>query len=150
MKRRSFVTGSAAAVAALITDSSLSSASVGDKVNNPLTIVKVGNDTYKPSSEDLERWRAIFAGQISLDDCPPHMKQNPPSTEVFEADPDYHRLLLVRVGDEQYSPSKEDLEMFRDIFQNAADDKDFKIFTHSSINIEEIRFGSGGVIVEKD
>ena len=147
MKRRSFITGSAAAiVAATITDSALCK---DGKVKNPLTIVKVGNDTYKPTPEDLERWRAVFAGDISLDDCPEHMKQNPVSVEVFEADPDYHRVLLVRVGDSTYKPTTADLEHYREVFKAAQNDKDFKIFTHQAVHVEEIKFGSGGVIIDK-
>lgn len=146
MNRRSFITGSAAAVvAATITDSAL----CGDKVNNPLTIIKVGDNKYVPTPEDLERWRSIFAGEISLDGCPPHMKQQPISSEIFEADPDYHRLLLVRVGDDTYSPTATDLEEYRKVFEMAQNDKDFKIFTHSSIQVEEIKFSPNGYILDK-
>jgi hypothetical protein len=147
MKRRSLITGAAAAVvAATFTDLTLAD----DKVKNPLTIVKVGNDTYKPTPEDLERWRDIFAGKISLDDCPPHMKQDHISVEVLEAEPDYHSVLLVRVGNDEYKPTEADLEAYRKVFEEAANDKDFKIFTHQAVHVERIKFGSGGVIIDED
>lgn len=148
MKRRSFITGSAAIIVAATITSSDSPSSTDDKVKNPLTIIKVGDENYKPSSQDLERWRDIFAENISLEDHP-NMKRMPITTEVLEMEPDYHRVLLVRVGDESCKPSQQDLEAYREMFEIAADDKDFKIFTHSAIQIESIRFGSGGIIIDK-
>jgi hypothetical protein len=151
MKRRSFIKGSATAVvAAIIADSTvaLASETSGEKMNNPLTIIKIGDDSCRPSPQDLERWRSIFASEASLDDYP-YMKNQPISAEVFDADPGYNRVLLVKVGDETYNPTKTDLEAYREVFEAAANDKDSKIFTHSSINIEEIKFSkSGKILVE--
>ena len=50
-------------------------------------------------------------------------------------------ITLVRVGDENYSPTLKDLENWREVFEAAQNDPDFKIFTHPSIDISIINIG---------
>jgi hypothetical protein len=45
-------------------------------------------------------------------------------------------LLIVKVGDDNYPPTKKDLEAWRTLFEVAAKDKDFKIFTHNKVSIQ--------------
>jgi hypothetical protein len=52
-----------------------------------------------------------------------------------------HYLTLVRVGSDEYHPTTEDLEQWRDIFSKAAVDPDFKIFTHKDVHVETIELG---------
>lgn len=47
-------------------------------------------------------------------------------------------LTLVKVGGNGYSPTPKDLEHWRDIFEEAQHDKDFKIFTHDAINVTQL------------
>ena len=124
-----------------------------DKIKNPITIIKVGDKSYKPTQEDLKKWRLIFTGEMSEEDLfemYPHMKSQPVETSTLDidADPDYHRVLLVKIGDE-FVPTRADLEAWRQIFEEAANDKDFKIFTGTNIEIEEVKFDKAGkVLVE--
>src|SRR5580700_5508157 len=53
-----------------------------------------------------------------------------------------NKLMLVKVGSEEYPPSIEDLEKWKDIFEKAKSDPDLmvKIQTSKEISIEEIDF----------
>src|SRR5690606_8812916 len=55
-------------------------------------------------------------------------------------------ITLVKVGSENYKPSQTDLEAWREIFEAAQYNKDFKIFTHEAVTIEKI--GSQGGILD--
>ena len=55
-------------------------------------------------------------------------------------------LTLVKVGSETYKPSPADLESWRDLFENATYDKNFKIFTHEAVDVQ--RVGSNGAIID--
>ena len=46
-------------------------------------------------------------------------------------------LTLIKVGSENFRPTSEDLDNMRQIFENAAADKDF-IFTYPDVQIEQI------------
>ena len=48
-------------------------------------------------------------------------------------------LTLVRVGG---NPTAEDLNTWREVFEEASKDKDFKIFTHEAIEVERIPYGT--------
>lgn len=48
-----------------------------------------------------------------------------------------NKLTLVKV---KGNPSVEDLEAWRDIFEEASHDPDFKIFTHEGIEVEQLEY----------
>jgi hypothetical protein len=50
-------------------------------------------------------------------------------------------LTIVKVGGNGYSPTAEDLEQWRRIFEEAQNDPDFKIFTHDAINVTQLEVG---------
>lgn len=50
-------------------------------------------------------------------------------------------LTLVRIGTEDYKPTFADLENWRNVFKEAENDPDFKIFTHASVDISVINIG---------
>ena len=60
-----------------------------------------------------------------------------------QADNMVNPLTLVKIGDQEFRPSPADLENFRNTFEEAQFDKDFKIFTHQSVNVERIGYGQG-------
>jgi hypothetical protein len=122
--------------------------SLFDDDKKSLTIVKVGNASYRPSPQDLENWRDVFSGKKSLKDFP-HMKSEHVTTEEIDTSSDKHQVVLVKVGNNEYKPTASDLEYWRDIFEMAQYDKDFKIFTHHNINIEVLNFGDGKVVVDR-
>jgi hypothetical protein len=52
-----------------------------------------------------------------------------------------NELTIVKVGGNGYSPTAEDLEQWRAIFEEAQNDPDFKIFTHDAINVTQLEVG---------
>jgi hypothetical protein len=151
MNRRKILAGILASAGAVAVASKVKAE---DKAVNPITIIKVGDKDYWPTPADLERWRDIFTGQTSraeMFEKYPHMKGAPieVSENAFDSDPDYHCVTLVKVGSENFQPTAADLEAWRQVFEDAQYDKDFKIFTHSSVEVQQIKFGkSGNIIVE--
>jgi hypothetical protein len=54
-------------------------------------------------------------------------------------------ITLIKVGNENYKPAPADLEYWRELFENAQNDKDFKIISHEGVTIERIG-AQGGII----
>jgi hypothetical protein len=52
-------------------------------------------------------------------------------------------LTLVKIGSAEFKPSVADIEAFRDIFETAQYDRDFKLFTHDGVTVEKIGSGAG-------
>jgi hypothetical protein len=49
----------------------------------------------------------------------------------------------VKIGSGDFRPSPVDLENWRNVFEQAQYDKDFKIFTHQDITVERVGYGQG-------
>lgn len=70
-------------------------------------------------------------------------------SKFAQADNLVNPITLVKVGgtaEAEYHPSKEDLENYRQVFEAAQYDKDFKIFTHAGVSVE--RVGAAGQIID--
>jgi hypothetical protein len=105
-----------------------------------LTVIKVLPKNGTISQEDLDKWHELFrtnaithkaalaTGEVEIENIP-------------VAEEGQHFLTVVRVGDDTYQPSMEDLEQWRKIFEEAQNDPNFKIFTHNAVNIEVIDIG---------
>jgi len=105
-----------------------------------LTIIKVLTNDSKPTEADLEKWRQIFKDNRMTDE--EALATGEVDIEYLSADfEDENYITLVKIGDEDYSPSMEDLEAWRDVFEEAKGDSDFKIFTHPGVTIELIALG---------
>lgn len=54
-------------------------------------------------------------------------------------------LTLIKIGGGvgDYKPTPQDLEAWRDTFEQAANDRNFKIITHEAVTVEPIGFGAG-------
>jgi len=59
-------------------------------------------------------------------------------------------LVKVGAGADGFKPSQEDLEAYRQVFEQATYDKDFKIFTHDAVTVERIGYGAGIIDVAPD
>jgi hypothetical protein len=108
--------------------------------NRKLTIIKVLPKDGTISPEDLNRWHEIFRNNLMT----PEDAVKTGEVEVQNlpvAKSNDHYLTLVRVGGDEYHPTTEDLEQWRDIFSKAAADPDFKIFTHKDVHVETIELG---------
>lgn len=53
---------------------------------------------------------------------------------------------IIKVGGPDYKPTPADLEAWREVFESAHADRDFKIFTHEAVAIE--RVGANGAILD--
>ena len=110
-------------------------------MSRKLTIIKVLGKKDGVTAEDLEKWREIFrthqmteeeaaaTGEISIEHIPVHNEDNE------------HFITFVRLGGDNYKPSIQDLESWRDVFKDAEKDPDFKIFTHTDVDISVIAMG---------
>lgn len=121
-------------------------------MNSKLTLVKVGNEDYKPTPQDLEKWRDIFE---KAKDDPAFMVQIKDDKNVsveeidLTEDPDYVTLVKVHT-DTDWLPSKQDLQSWKEIFEEAQKDPDFVIFTHSGVSVERIKIGKDTKIIVGD
>lgn len=101
----------------------------------PFKLIKIGGPDYIPSEEDLERWRQLFIDEkISIEE----VKMMSPDITVEEVDDSRPGVTLVKVGGNGYTPTVEELENWRKVFEEAKNDPDFKIFTHDAVQIEHI------------
>ena len=59
-------------------------------------------------------------------------------------------LTLVKIGDADFKPTLADIENYRQIFESAQYDKDFKIFTHNGVDVQIVGRGQGIYDVSND
>lgn len=52
-------------------------------------------------------------------------------------------LTLIKIGNQEFKPTPTDLEAWRQVFEAAQYDKDFKIFTHDAVTVERIGYAQG-------
>jgi len=68
------------------------------------------------------------------------------NSKFAQADNMVNPLTLIKIGSEGpdgLHPTFADIEAWREVFESAQSDKDFKIFTHPGVSIEKIGSGSG-------
>lgn len=63
--------------------------------------------------------------------------------KYVQADSMINPLTLVKIGSADYKPQPADLDAWRQVFEEAQNDADFKIFTHEAVTVEKIGSGSG-------
>lgn len=74
-------------------------------------------------------------------------------SKYAQADNMINPLTLVKIGSEGgdgLKPTFADLEAWRQVFEEAQYDKDFKIFTHPGVSVERVGYGSGLVDISND
>lgn len=67
-------------------------------------------------------------------------------SKFYQADNMINPLTLVKIGGDTFQPSPTDLDQWRQVFEEAQNDKDFKIFTHEKVTVEKV--GSQGGIID--
>lgn len=113
--------------------------------NKKITLIKINNPDYKPSVEDLNYLKECFENDTMSKAT---LKFGSVSVEKHFTNNDH--VTLVKLGGDSYIPSASDLETWRQIFEEAKNDPDFKIFTHSEVNIEQIKVGNNTQIITSD
>jgi len=64
-------------------------------------------------------------------------------SKFAQADNMVNPLTLVKIGNDEFRPTPVDLDQWRQVFEDAQYDKDFKIFTHNAVEVERVGYGSG-------
>ena len=64
-------------------------------------------------------------------------------SKYAQADNMINPLTLVKIGSVDFKPTFADLEAWRNVFESAQYDKDFKIFTHEGIAVERVGYNQG-------
>ncbi len=105
-----------------------------------MTIIKVlGVDDAGPTMADLEKWRSIFAEKrMTVEEA---QATGEVAIEHFVHPDDENYITFVKIGNEDYQPTFEDLEAWRKCLEEAKDDPDFKIFTHPGVEIFSVAVG---------
>lgn len=120
-----------------------------EEMKKKITLVRVGvgkEDTFIPSPMDLEYWRACFEHTKNID--PQKMQEQGVNIQTFELEENF--VLCVKLGGVNgvpLNPSKEDLEDWKQIFEEAQGDPDFKIFTCSNVELKQIPIGKTTMII---
>ena len=65
------------------------------------------------------------------------------NSKYAQADGMVNPLTIVKIGSADYKPTFADLEAWRNTFEEAQYDKDFKIFTHEGVDVSRVGYGSG-------
>ncbi len=73
-------------------------------------------------------------------------------SKFSQADNMVNPLTLVKIGGagENYKPTPVDLEAWRQVFEEAQYDKDFKIFTHDAVTVERVGHNAGIIDISND
>src|SRR5271166_2817202 len=59
-------------------------------------------------------------------------------------------MTIVKIGSADYKPTMGDIEQWRETFEHAEFDKNFKIFTHEGVSVERVGWNSGIVDISGD
>jgi hypothetical protein len=102
-----------------------------------LTVIKIlsKDDNFRVSLDDVERWRKLFADNKAqqIKDAVEEGR-----IEITELPQSEDSITLVKIGSDDYTPTHDDLEAWRDVFKEAQNDPDFKIFTCQPVEISRI------------
>jgi len=105
-----------------------------------ITIIKICDKDYLITKEDIEHWKAVF-GNRKIDNPDKYnvMSDGQILVENVEINDEEHTVTFVKVGSLDYYPTASELENWRDLFEEAMHDPDFKIFTHPWVEIKQIK-----------
>jgi hypothetical protein len=113
-------------------------------MNKKLTIIKVlpNGEQFHPTVADLEHWKNLFLEKkMTIDEAVATGEVKVETVPLPEESDQDHSLWLVKIGTENYQPSTEDLDNWREVFKTAQYDSDFKIFTHPAVEVNIIKIG---------
>ena len=72
------------------------------------------------------------------------------NSKFAQADNMINPLTLVKIGSADFKPTFADLEAWRNVFEEAQYDKDFKVFTHEGVTVERVGYGAGIYDISND
>ena len=71
-------------------------------------------------------------------------------SKFAQADGMINPITLIKIGGNDYKPTQSDLDSFRQTFEEAQYDKDFKIVTHNDVAVERVGFSGSTLDVGSD
>lgn len=71
-------------------------------------------------------------------------------SKFAQADGMINPITLIKLGGNEYKPTQSDLDSFRQTFEEAQYDKDFKIVTHNDVAVERVGFSGSTLDVGGD
>ena len=71
-------------------------------------------------------------------------------SKFAQADGMINPITLVKLGGNDYKPTQADIEAFRQVFEEAQYDKDFKIVTHNDVEVTRVGFSGQTLDVASD
>lgn len=71
-------------------------------------------------------------------------------SKFAQADGMINPITLIKLGGNEYKPTQSDLDAFRQTFEEAQYDKDFKIVTHNDVAVERVGFSGSTLDVSGD
>ena len=71
-------------------------------------------------------------------------------SKYAQADNMINPTTIVKIGSADYKPTFADLEAWRNVWEEAQYDKDFKIFTHEGVAVERVGYGQGIYDISND
>ena len=101
-----------------------------------LTIVKLSNSTVR----NRNFWENVFRTH-SLEDAIHLARENYNQVDQVdweEGTENTPYLTVVKIGDESYHPTTQDLEVWRATFEDAKGDPNFTVFTHESVSVQRL------------
>lgn len=64
-------------------------------------------------------------------------------SKYVQADSMVNPLSLIKIGNQDYKPTSADLEAYKQLFESATYDKNFKIFCNDAVNVERVGYSQG-------
>ena len=111
-------------------------------VKRKLTLIRVLGHDAPVTQKDLQRWHKIFAEhRMSLQEAVATGEIFAEMIPVRQPDSEENYITFVRICDDDHRPTMEDLEGWRQVFEEAKGDPDFKIFTYPFVDISVIKLG---------
>ncbi len=71
-------------------------------------------------------------------------------SKFAQADGMINPMTLVKLGGEDYRPTQEDIEAFKNVLEEAQYDKDFKLVTHGGVTVERVGYNGGVMEIGTD
>lgn len=106
-----------------------------------LTVIKVMGSPSEEYMHSLRR-RVEDEEDVSKD---PNIK-----IETIEFTNSVPHMTLIKLGSDKFTPGRREFNDFKEVFEHAKDDPDFKVITHDWVQVETVPVGDRFLIINGD
>ena len=103
------------------------------------TIVQIVSHDYRPAQADLDKWRQIFAEKSMTEEEAMATGEVVITHATIPEDSQF--ITFIKLGDNDYHIGMNELESWRNLFNDVANGEDYIIFTGIPILIETVNVG---------